>query len=126
MSRIPPLLCQRLILVVKVAAGVSITGVASFHLVTRKCYFKPFGPENGRSLYEHPLLKQINPWNKPGSADSCVREVPFGKLDKVLLENARNGGTQLVERFVAGMWGGFGMVHEKGRSSAIRPEMPTL
>lgn len=108
MSRISPLFRQRLILAAKVTAGVSITGAASFHLVTRKCYFEPFGPENGRSLYEHPLLKQINPWNKPGSADSCVREVPFDKLDKVLLEDAKNGGTKLVERFIAGMWGGFG------------------
>ncbi|KAK2680652.1 hypothetical protein RAB80_002445 [Fusarium oxysporum f. sp. vasinfectum] len=105
MSRISPLFRQRLILAAKVAVGVSITGAASFHLVTRKCYFEPFGPDNGRSLYEHPLLKQINPWNKPGSADSCVREVPFDKLDKVLLEDAKNGGTKLVERFIAGMWG---------------------
>ncbi|SCN87246.1 uncharacterized protein FFNC_01844 [Fusarium fujikuroi] len=108
MSRISPLLRQRLILASKVAAGVSITSAASFHLVTRKCYFEPFGPENGRSLYEHPLLTQINPWNKPGSADSCVREVPFDKLDKVILEDAKKGGTKLVERFMAGMWGGFG------------------
>ncbi|KAG5760013.1 hypothetical protein H9Q72_011872 [Fusarium xylarioides] len=108
MSRISPLLRQRLILTAKVAAGVSITGAASFHLATRKCYFEPFGPENGRSLYKHPLLKQINPWNKPGSADSCVREVPLDKLDKVLFEDAKNGGTTLVERFIAGMWGGFG------------------
>ncbi|KAF5257468.1 hypothetical protein FOXYS1_12007 [Fusarium oxysporum] len=108
MSRISPLFRQWLILAAKVAVGVSTTGAASFHLVTRKCYFEPFGPDNGRSLYEHPLLKQINPWNKPGSADSCVREVPFDKLDKVLLEDAKNGGTKLVERFIAGMWGGFG------------------
>ncbi|KAF5578004.1 amidase signature domain-containing protein [Fusarium pseudocircinatum] len=108
MSRISAVSRQRLILAAKVAAGVSLTGAASFHLVTRKCYFEPFGPENGRSLYEHPLLKQINPWNKPGSADSCVREVPFEKLDKVLLEDAKNGGTKLVETFIAGMWGGFG------------------
>ncbi|KAF5713281.1 hypothetical protein FGLOB1_4062 [Fusarium globosum] len=108
MSRLSPLFRQRLILAAKVAAGVSITGAASFHLVTRKCYFEPFGPENGRSLYEHPLLKKINPWNKPGSADSCVREMPFDKLDRVILEDAKKGGTKLVERFMAGMWGGFG------------------
>ncbi|SCV28605.1 uncharacterized protein FFB14_01823 [Fusarium fujikuroi] len=108
MSRISPLFRQRLILAARVAAGVSITGAASFHLVTSQCYFEPFGPENGRSLYEHPLLKKINPWNKPGSADSCVREVPFDKLDKVILEDAKKGGTKLVEIFMAGMWGGFG------------------
>ncbi|GKU07068.1 hypothetical protein FLAG1_09954 [Fusarium langsethiae] len=108
MFRASPAFRQRLLLVARVAAGISITGAGTFHLVTRKCYFEPFGLENGRSLFEHPLLKQINPWNKPGSADSCVREVPFDKLDKALIEDAKIGGTKLVERFIAGMWGGFG------------------
>lgn len=112
MARLPSLFRQRLALAAKVAAGVSITGAASFHFVTRKCYFEPFGPENGRSLFEHALMKQINPWNKPVSADSCVREVPFNKLDKVLLEDAGNGGTMLIERFTAGIWGGFGKTWE--------------
>ncbi|OBS28433.1 hypothetical protein FPOA_02371 [Fusarium poae] len=108
MFRTPPLFRQRLLLVAKVAAGISITGAGTFHLVTRRCYFEALGPENGRSLFEHPLLTQINPWNKPGSSDSCVREVPFDKLDKALIEDAKNGGTKLIERFIAGMWGGFG------------------
>ncbi|KAL6921222.1 hypothetical protein FSHL1_005193 [Fusarium sambucinum] len=108
MFRVSPLFRQRLLLVAKVAAGISITGAGTFHLVTRNCYFEPFGPENGRSLFKHPLLKQINPWNKPGSSDSCITKVPFDKLDKALIEDAKNGGTKLVERFVAGMWGGFG------------------
>ncbi|RGP77962.1 hypothetical protein FLONG3_3919 [Fusarium longipes] len=108
MSRTSSVLRQRLLLVAKAAAGISIAGAGSFHLVTRKCYFEPFGPENGKSLFEHPLLKQVNPWNKPMASDSCVREVPFDKLDKALVEDAKNGGTKLVERFAAGMWGGFG------------------
>jgi hypothetical protein len=58
------------------------------------------------------MLKQTNPWNKPVSADSCVREVPFTKLDPQLIEDAANGGTMLIERFAAGMWGGFGKVSE--------------
>ncbi|KAH7261695.1 hypothetical protein BKA59DRAFT_461649 [Fusarium tricinctum] len=108
MVRVSPILRKRLLFAAKAAAGVSVAGAGTFHLVTRKCYFEPFGPENGKSLFEHPLLKQINPWNKPVSHDSCVREVPFEKLDPTLIEDARNGGTQLIERFIAGMWGGFG------------------
>ncbi|KAF4992385.1 hypothetical protein FGRMN_7197 [Fusarium graminum] len=108
MVRVPSLLRQRLMLAAKVAAGTSIAGAASFHLVTRKCYFEPFGLGNGKSLLEHPLLKQTNPWNKPVSHDSCVREVPFERLDSALIQDARNGGMRLIERFVAGMWGGFG------------------
>lgn len=109
MARISPVLRQRLLFAAKAAAGVSVAGAGTFHLVTRKCHFEPFGPENGKSLFEHPLLRQINPWNKPVSHDSCVREVPFEKLDPTLIEDARNGGTRLIERFIAGMWGGFGM-----------------
>jgi hypothetical protein len=112
MSRISPLFRQRLLLAAEAAAGVSIAGAGSFHLVTRKCYFEPFGPDNGKSLFEHPLLKQINPWDKPVSADSCIREVPFDKLDKALIGDTKNGGTKLVERFIAGMWGGFGKAWE--------------
>ncbi|CAF3451149.1 unnamed protein product [Fusarium graminearum] len=108
MFRTSPLLRKRLLLAAKAVAGVSITGAGTFHIVTRKCYFEPFGLEDGQSLFKHPLLKQINPWNKPGSSDSCVREVPYDKLDKALIEDAKNGGTKLVERFIAGMWGGFG------------------
>jgi hypothetical protein len=97
-----------LLFAAKAAAGVSVAGAGTFHLVTRKCHFEPFGPENGKSLFQHPLLKQTNPWNKPVSYDSCVREVPFEKLDPTLIQDARNGGTQLIEKFIAGMWGGFG------------------
>lgn len=54
------------------------------------------------------MLKQLNPWNKPLSFDSCVREVSFDNLDDGLLEDARQGGTKLIERFSEGMWGGYG------------------
>ncbi|CAG7557795.1 unnamed protein product [Fusarium equiseti] len=108
MASLSSKLRQRLLLATKVAAGISVTGAISFHLLTRECKFEPFGPANGTSLFTHSMLKQTNPWNKPVSADSCVREVPFTKLDPQLIEDAANGGTMLIERFAAGMWGGFG------------------
>lgn len=119
MFRTSPLFRKRLLLAAKAVAGVSITGAGTFHIVTRKCYFEPFGLEDGQSLFKHPLLKQINPWNKPGSSDSCVREVPYDKLDKALIEDAKNGGTKLVERFIAGMWGGFGRIWKTSMPDTI-------
>lgn len=76
--------------------------------MTRNCYFEPFGPDVDRTLFEHPLLKKTNPWNKPISYDSCVREIPFEKLGDGVVEDARIGGTVLIERFAEGMWGGYG------------------
>lgn len=108
MNRLSFSLRQRAILVAKVTAGISFTGAAAFYLVTRNCYFEPFGPENDGDFFKHPLLKQINPWDKPASCDSCVREIPFARLDAAVLEDARKGGALLIERFAGGMWGGFG------------------
>ncbi|KAF4983166.1 hypothetical protein FDECE_17360 [Fusarium decemcellulare] len=99
---------RRLGLVAKTGAGISITGAGGFYLRTRKCYFEPYGPELNEPLFTHPMLKQINPWNKPASFDSCVREVPFDSLDDGLVEDAKQGGTKLIERFAEGMWGGYG------------------
>ncbi|KAM5343531.1 hypothetical protein ACJ41O_012068 [Fusarium nematophilum] len=113
MSRLSFLSRRRFGQVAKAAAGVSIAGAAGFHLLTRKCYFEPYGPELNEPLFRHPMLKQINPWNKPASHDSCVREVPFEKLDDGLVEDARHGGTRLIERFTAGMWGRYGYAFQR-------------
>ena len=85
-------------------ATVSLTGMA---LWTRNCTFVPFGPETD-PLFKHQILKQINPYNKPVSSDSCVRTIPYSKIKPALLEDAQKGGAKLMEAFCAGMWGGYG------------------
>ncbi|KAI8656348.1 hypothetical protein NCS56_01238600 [Fusarium sp. Ph1] len=107
MSRFSFITRRHLSQVAKTAVGLSATGATGFYLWTRNCYFEPFGPELNEPLFRHPMLKQLNPWNKPISFDSCVREVSFDNLDDSLLEDARQGGTKLIERFSEGMWGGY-------------------
>lgn len=91
-----------------VTAGLSSTGAGFFYLQTRNCHFETFDADSDQYFFRHSLFSQINPWRKPVSADSCVREVPFESLDKVLINDAKNGGTQLIERFTQGLWGGVG------------------
>ncbi|KAF2009457.1 hypothetical protein BU24DRAFT_379872 [Aaosphaeria arxii CBS 175.79] len=98
----------RLVFAATAVAGTSCTAAAALYLRIRDCRFEPFGPETDRVFFAHSLFKQTNPFNKPMSADSCVREVPFERLDQELLEDARAGGTKLIERFSQGLWGGSG------------------
>lgn len=97
----------------KVAGGVSCATAAVFHLQTRNCHFEAFDSATDGYFFQHPMFKQINPWDKPLSADSCVRQVSFDKLDEALLEDARTGGTQLIERFTQGLWGGAGFAIQR-------------
>ncbi|KAF4982578.1 hypothetical protein FZEAL_1810 [Fusarium zealandicum] len=108
MSRLSSLSQRRLGLVAKTAAGVSMTGAGGFYLWTRNCHFEPFGPEFNGPLFRHPIMKQINPWNKPASYDLGVLVVSFDELDDGLVEDATQGGTRLIEMFAEGMWGGYG------------------
>ena len=99
--------------------GISATGSFGFYLWTKNCYFEPFGPEND-ALFKHPLLKQINPNDNPSSYDLTVRAIPFSKIKPTLLENAQQGGSELIEAFCAGVWGGY------GKSSWIDSARPLL
>ncbi|KAK4148979.1 hypothetical protein C8A00DRAFT_19280 [Chaetomidium leptoderma] len=98
---------QRLARLSQFVLGPPIVGFGALYLWTSKCRFEPFGPENS-TLFQHPTLKIINPRNNPSSHDCCVRAVPFAQVRPELLEDARRGGTRMVEAFSAGMWGGYG------------------
>lgn len=98
---------QRLARLSRFVIGAPVVGFSALYLWTIKCRFEPFGPETS-PLFQHPMLKVINPRNNPSSNDCCVRAVPFSQIKPELLEDARQGGTRLVEAFCAGMWGGYG------------------
>jgi hypothetical protein len=102
------ILRPRLVAAAGVAVGFSCASAGVFHLQTRNCSFETFNPDTDPYFFKHDLFSQINPREKPFSADSCVREVPFDDLDQNLLDDAREGGTQLIERFTQGLWGGLG------------------
>ncbi|KAL6867119.1 hypothetical protein J3F83DRAFT_740046 [Trichoderma novae-zelandiae] len=98
---------RRLILLAQVVVGAPAATFGGLALWTRKCAFEPFGPETD-SLFKHPILRELNPRNNPSTHDCCVRRVPFERLRPELLEDARRGGSALVEEFSRGMWGGCG------------------
>ncbi|GFF60216.1 hypothetical protein IFM51744_10223 [Aspergillus udagawae] len=91
----------------KVSAAASAAGAGGWQLWTMHCYFEPFGPEND-PLFKSRYFKQHNPGNHPSLNDSCVRKVPLSQIPPELVDDALNGGSKLLERFCAGVWGGYG------------------
>ncbi|KAL7943362.1 hypothetical protein V8C42DRAFT_328857 [Trichoderma barbatum] len=98
---------RRLIRLAQVIIGGPVVTFGGLAIWTRKCAFEPFGPDTD-ALFKHPILKDLNPRNNPSTHDSCVRRVPFGQLRPELLEDAKRGGSALVEEFSRGMWAGYG------------------
>ncbi|KXH44946.1 hypothetical protein CNYM01_07084 [Colletotrichum nymphaeae SA-01] len=89
----------------KFAAGATITSAVGFHLWTRQCAFDDkFTPAND-PLFQHSLLKKVNPKNNLDFHDCCYRTVSFDKLRPDLVEDALSGGSKLVETYSAGVWG---------------------
>lgn len=91
----------------KILTAGSLASAGGWELWTRHCYFEPFGPEND-PLFQSRYFKQYNPGNHPSLDDSCVRKVPLSQIPAELVDDALNGGSKLVERFCAGVWGGYG------------------
>ncbi|EAU32674.1 predicted protein [Aspergillus terreus NIH2624] len=93
----------------KILTAGSLASAGGWELWTRHCYFEPFGPEND-PLFQSRYFKQYNPGNHPSLDDSCVRKVPLSQIPAELVDDALNGGSKLVERFCAGVWGGYGTI----------------
>jgi hypothetical protein len=91
----------------KVMASVALAGAGGWQLWTRQCYFEPFGPEND-PIFQSDHYKRLNPGNHPSLKDSCVRRVPLSQISPELVDDTLKGGSKLVERFCAGIWGGYG------------------
>ncbi|KAL2867707.1 uncharacterized protein BJX67DRAFT_76780 [Aspergillus lucknowensis] len=91
----------------KVSAGASLAAAGGWQFWFRHCYFEPFGPETDPLFHSH-WLSSFNPGNHPSLNDSCVRKVPLSRLPPELVDDADNGGSRLLERFCAGVWGGYG------------------
>lgn len=88
-------------------AGAATITFGGLYLWTNNCKFEPFGPSTDK-LFQHGMFKKINPFKNSTSHDCYVRRVPYEGVDQDLLEDARRGGTKLIEAFAQGMWGGYG------------------
>ncbi|KAH0421305.1 hypothetical protein CcaCcLH18_13497 [Colletotrichum camelliae] len=107
----------------KFAAATAVAVPTGFHLWTRQCSLdESFSPATD-SLFQHPFLKKVNPDNNGGFHDCFVREVAFENVRPGLLEDALGGGSKLVERYAAGVWGRYAFtVQRKLMEKARRNE----
>ncbi|KAL5363819.1 hypothetical protein BJX96DRAFT_156311, partial [Aspergillus floccosus] len=98
---------SRMVTFFKFLTAGSLASAGGWELWISNCYFEPFGPEND-PLFRSQYFKHHNPSNHPSLNDSCVRKVPLSQIPTELVDDAINGGSKLVERFCAGVWGGYG------------------
>ncbi|KAH0840457.1 hypothetical protein AYO21_03093 [Fonsecaea monophora] len=93
------------------AAGIStFAGVCAFAVWTKHCRFTPptqFNPAT-EPLFQSAWFRKFNPQNHEATYDECVRRIGLQKIKPELVEDARRGGTKLVEEFCRGVWGGPG------------------
>jgi len=65
------------------------------------------------STFKSMFYSRFNPNKNPPFYDVCVRRIPLTKLDTELFEDAKSGGSKLVERFAQGIWGGRGFTVQR-------------
>ncbi|KAJ5523397.1 hypothetical protein N7513_012941 [Penicillium frequentans] len=91
----------------KFSAVATLAGAGAWQLWTMHCYFEPLGPEYD-PIFQSDHYKRHNPGDHPSLKDSCVRKVSLSQIPPDLVEDALKGGSKLLERFCAGVWGGYG------------------
>ncbi|KIW92469.1 uncharacterized protein Z519_06316 [Cladophialophora bantiana CBS 173.52] len=93
------------------AVGITtFASVCAFAVWTKHCHFTPPAQFNPASepLFRSAWFARFNPRNHEATYDECVRRISLSKIRPELLEDARKGGTRLVEEFCRGVWGGPG------------------
>ncbi|KAJ0415151.1 hypothetical protein BJY00DRAFT_268035 [Aspergillus carlsbadensis] len=86
----------------KVAVSGTAASLGAFFFATRKNVFEPLEPTD--AIFQHRLLRELNPSRNPTMHDVCVRRVPISEVRPELL--SKEGA--LVEAFCAGVWSGWG------------------
>lgn len=94
----------------KGVAVVGVTSTSSFYIWTRRCNWVAID-EGNDSIMSSKFFKKYNPYRNPTLIDVCVRHVELSELPPELVEDARRGGTMLIEKFSASVWGSGGEFH---------------
>ncbi|OQV08923.1 hypothetical protein CLAIMM_13130 [Cladophialophora immunda] len=91
----------------------ALTTVPAFVLWTRNCSIEDLPSTD--ELFRHASFAKYNPTPVPVSEmrDVCVRRYPLSQIRADLVEDARRGGTALIETFNQGIWGGFGYAFQR-------------
>src|SRR5438045_9351205 len=101
-----PTLTSKLLQAAAVTTGAS---TAAFFVWTKHCHVSELGgAATTDPIFASGFYKTYNPRANPTAHDLCTRTVPLVQLKPELVEDARRGGTKMVEAFCAGIWGGFG------------------
>ncbi|KIX97393.1 uncharacterized protein Z520_06845 [Fonsecaea multimorphosa CBS 102226] len=91
------------------AGAGALTTVPAFFLWTRNCSIADLPTTD--ELFRNTSFAKYNPTPSPGAEmrDVCVRRYPLSQIRPELVEDARRGGTAMIEAFNQGIWGGFEM-----------------
>jgi len=84
--------------------------VTSFTVWTKHAHISSpadFNPSTD-PLFRSEWYQRLNPRGHEATYDECVRRIGLQKIRPELVEDARAGGSKLVEEFVRGVWGGPG------------------
>lgn len=93
----------------KIAQGTvltTLTSIGGFFVWTKHCEATPLDP-SVEPLYKSPFYYKYNPYNNFTNADVISRRIPLHQLRPDLLEDAREGGSKLVEHFSGAIWSGW-------------------
>ena len=94
----------------KVLQGIAVgtlSSIGAFFVWTKHCKIEYLHPTS-EPLFTNQWYKKLNVNANPTLHDECVRRLPLFKLKPELVEDAKNGGSKLVEGLSQGVWGGFG------------------
>lgn len=88
----------------------SVAGIGACLFWTRHCQVST---SNNFHTFSEPYFtskwfRKFNPHNNPCTDDEVFRRMALSRLRPELVEDAKNGGTKLVESFSQGIWGSFG------------------
>lgn len=104
----------------RITGGGALALLATFAVWTRHCRMDDL-PSDDELLRCRSYLK-LNPtpvaWSE--MRDVCTRRYPMHQLKPELVEDARRGGTALIESFSQGVWGGFGKSHWKALRQGLQ------
>lgn len=94
----------------KVLQGIAVgtlSSIGAFFVWTKHCKIGYLQP-NSEPLFTNQWYKKFNANANPTLHDECIRRLPLFKLKPELVEDAKKGGSKLVEGLSQGVWGGYG------------------
>lgn len=87
----------------------TFSSIAAFFVWTKHIQVGDLNPATD-PVFATKWYKKLNANANPTLHDEVVRRLPLWSLRPELVEDAKNGGSKLVEAFSQGVWGTFGMI----------------